>query len=182
MKNFFAMGNIIYLRPASLSDAKGNWYKWLNDRETTKYLTERFWPNTKELQIQFVKRSVSEKNRLIFSICLKNNDKHIGQCALSYINWVHRFADISIIIGEKKFKKGTIALESYNLLLQIAFERLNLLHVKSAMCNPIAEKYHNFLGFKKVGTYKKIFFIDNKHFDMKLYCISGKDWLRKNKK
>ena len=74
MKNSFAMGNKIYLRPASLSDAKGNWYKWLNDRETTKYLTERFWPNTKELQIQFVKSSVSEKNRLIFSICLKNND------------------------------------------------------------------------------------------------------------
>jgi RimJ/RimL family protein N-acetyltransferase len=182
MKNSFGTGNKIYLRPASISDAKGNWYKWLNDREITKYLTERFWPNTKELQIQFVKNNISARDRLIFSICLKNNDKHVGQCALSYINWIQRYANISIIIGEKKFRKGTIALESYNLLLQIAFERFNLLNVKSSLCNPIAEKYHNFLGFKKVGIYKKLFFIDNKYFDFKLYILSRKDWLRKNKK
>ena len=182
MKNSFATGNQIYLRPASLSDAKGNWYKWLNDRETTKYLVDRFWPNTKELQIQFIKNSIENKSRLIFCVCLKRNDKQIGQCALSYINWVHRFADISIIIGEKKYKKGTLALETYNLLLQIAFERLNLLNVKSATCNPMAEKFHKFLGFKKVGSFKKIFFIDNKYLDLHYYCMRRKDWLQKDKK
>ena len=65
MKNSFATGNRIYLKPASLSDAKGNWYKWLNDRETTKYLVNQFWPNTKELQIQFIKNSIENKDRLI---------------------------------------------------------------------------------------------------------------------
>ena len=182
MKNSFATGNKIYLRPASLSDAKGNWYKWMNDRETTKYLAERFWPNTKKLQVQFVKNNLSAENRLIFSICLKKNDKHIGQCALSYINWVHRYADLSLLIGEKKYRKGNIALESLNLLLGIAFERFNLLHVKSCETNPVLDKFHIFLGFKKVGAFKNLLFIDNKYSDIKLYCLSRKDWLLKNKK
>ena len=182
MKNSFATGNQIYLRPASLSDAKGNWYKWLNDRETTKYLVNQFWPNTKELQIQFIKNSIKNKDRLIFCVCLKRNDKQIGQCALSHINWVHRFADISIIIGEKKYKKGTLALETYNLLLQIAFERFNLLNVRSATCDPMTKKFHEFLRFKKAGFFKEFIFIDNKYFDLQYYCMRRKDWLQKDKK
>ena len=179
MKNSFISGNKIYLRPASIADAKGNWYKWLNDREITKYLTNQFWPNTKELQIQFVKNNLKSKDRIIFSICLKKNDKHIGQCALSNINWVYRYGDISIIIGEKKYRTGNIALESYNLLLEVAFSRLNLLNIISGTINPIAIKYHKFLGFKKVGTYKNFYLIDNKNYSQELFVMSKKSWIKK---
>ena len=106
MKNSFITGSSIYLRPANISDAKGDWYKWLNDPEVTKFLTNQFWPNTKEKQINFVKQSINSKERLLFSICLKKNDKHIGQCSLSGINWVHRYADIALLIGNKKFRKS----------------------------------------------------------------------------
>ena len=182
MKNSFISGNKIYLRPASIADAKGNWYKWLNDRDVTKYLTNQFWPNTKELQIQFVKNNLKSKERIVFSICLKKNDKHIGQCAISYINWVHRFGDITILIGERKYRTGNIALEAYNLLLEIAFDRLNLLNINSGLCNPIAKKYHKFLGFKKAGIYKNLFLIDNKSYNLELYTISKKSWKKKIEK
>ena len=63
MKNIFIEGKNIYLRPASIEDAKGNWYKWLNDIEISKYLSNQFWPNTKAKQIEFIKSSLNNKER-----------------------------------------------------------------------------------------------------------------------
>lgn len=174
------MGSKIYLRPASVKDAKGDWYKWLNDREVSRFLIDRFWPNTKEKQLDFVKNSLRSNNdRLIFSICLKKNDKHIGQCSLSSINWVHRYADIAILIGEKRFRKSLISLEAYRLLLEIAFDRFNLNNIKSAMVNPGVEKIHQLLGFKLVGTYKDFLLIDNKKCSIKLYSMNKLTWNKK---
>ena len=176
MKNSFIEGSKVYLRPASIKDAKGNWFKWLNDREVTKYLTNQFWPNTKENQIKFVKGTIQSKERLVFSICLKKNDKHIGQCSLSYINWVHRFADIGMIIGEKKYRNGQYTLEAYKLLLETAFDRLNLENIKSSMANPVAKKLHELLGFKYVGSYKDLFLINDKKTPLNLFYMNKKMW------
>ena len=84
-----------------------------------------------------MKETINSKDRLVFSICLKKNDKHIGQCSLSGVNWVHRYADIALLIGNKKFRKSLYTLEVYKLLFEIAFNRLNLLNIKSATANPI---------------------------------------------
>jgi RimJ/RimL family protein N-acetyltransferase len=176
MKNIFIEGKDVYLRPASIEDAKGDWYKWLNDVETTQYLTNQFWPNTKAKQIEFVKNSLNSKERVVFSVCLKKNHKHIGQCSLSYINWVHRFADIGVIIGDKKSRKGIYALEVYRLLLQISFERFNLENIKSGASNPVAIKFHQLLGFKHIGTYKNLFLVNGKKTSLKLFSINRNTW------
>jgi len=176
MKNIFIEGKNVYLRPASIEDAKGDWYKWLNDVEINKYLANQFWPNTKAKQIEFVKSSLNSKERAIFSVCLKKNHKHIGQCSLSYINWVHRFADIGVVIGDKKFRKGIYALEVYKLLLQIGFKRFNLENIKSAASNPVAIKFHQLIGFKLIGTYKNLFLVNGKKMSLKLFSINRKIW------
>ena len=180
MKNSFITGSSIYLRPANIIDAKGDWYKWLNDPEVTKFLTNQFWPNTKEKQINFVKQSINSKERLLFSICLKKNDKHIGQCSLSGINWVHRYADIALLIGNKKFRKSLYTLEVYKLLFEIVFNRLNLQNLKSATANPVVKKIHQLQGFKHVGVYKNLLSIDNTKTDLDLYVMSKLVW-NKNK-
>ena len=176
MKNIFIEGKNIYLRPASIEDAKGDWHKWLNDIEISKYLSNQFWPNTKAKQIEFVRSSINNKERVVFSVCLKKNHKHIGQCSLSYINWVHRYADIGVIIGDKKFRKGTYALEVCKLLLQIGFERFNLENIKSASANPVATKFHQLIGFKLIGTYKNLLLIDGEKISLKLFSINKKTW------
>ncbi len=180
MKNSFVMGSQVYLRPANISDAKGDWYKWLNDPDVTKFLTNQFWPNTKEKQIKFVKETINNKDRLVFSICLRKNDKHIGQCSLSGINWVHRYADIALLIGDKKFRKSLYTLEVYKLLFEIAFNRLNLLNIKSATANPIVKKIHKLQGFRFVGSFKNLLLIDNKKTDLELFELSNRAW-NKNK-
>ena len=57
--------------------------------------------------------------------------------SLSNINWMHRYATIGILIGEKNYNKGIYATEAYALILKIAFLRLNLLNVKATYCKQI---------------------------------------------
>lgn len=176
MKNSFISGTKIYFRPASINDAKGNWYKWLNDRETTKYLTNQYWPNTKSQQIYFIKSALKTRERIVFSICLNKNNKQIGVCSLSSINWVHRYADIAVVIGERKYRNGHYSLEIYKLLLQVAFNFFNLKNIKSATANPIATKIHQLIGFKKAGSFKNLILVDDKKLSLDLFYLSKKMW------
>ena len=47
---------------------------------------------------------MEDKNRLALSIVTIEDDKHIGVVSLNYINWIHRYADPAIVIGEKKYQ------------------------------------------------------------------------------
>ena len=54
----------------------------------------RFWPNSIESQKIFYDSLHNDRNKLVLSIVLKSNDKHIGVISLACINWVHRYADL----------------------------------------------------------------------------------------
>lgn len=176
LDNYYNIGSNIYLKNATIKDAKGNWYSWLNDKETTKFLGGAFWPNTKEKQIEFVKRALNNNDRIIFSIYLKKKNIHIGQCSLSEINWIHRFAETGMIIGEKKYRKGVYAMEAFKLLLELGFEKLNLENIKSSVINPTAKKLHKLMGFKKAGSFKDLYLIEGKKMSMDLFYINKKIW------
>ena len=77
MYNAYIVGKHVYLRHPTEEDALGNWHEWFSDEQTTKYLVERFWPNSKEAQLEFF-RSLEDRNRLVLSIVTKANDRHIG--------------------------------------------------------------------------------------------------------
>ena len=143
MFNPYAIGKLIYLRSPSLKDAtETSWFEWFSDPETTRYMGDkRFWPNTAETQAEFYEEIKNSKDRLVLLICLKETDELIGVCNLSSINWVHRHADIALVIGEKKYRKGLAAVETFTLLLDIAFNKLNLMNICAGHIetNPITQ-------------------------------------------
>ena len=124
MKNPYIVGKSIYLRHPTLEDVKGDWYEWLSDPEITKYLSERYWPNSIESQSEFFNNLHKSKNKLVLAVCDIKTDKHIGITSLNNINWVHGFAEIALIIGDKNYQSGLNAIESTSLLLKIAFTKL----------------------------------------------------------
>lgn len=87
MNNPYAIGSKIYLRAPTIEDAQGAWYEWFSDPEITKYLGDRYLPNSKEAQIEFFESLLHSKDRVVFSICKLDDDEHIGVCGLSSINW-----------------------------------------------------------------------------------------------
>ena len=130
MINPYIIGKHVYLRHPTEEDANGKWYEWFSDEETTKYLEARYWPNCIENQLEFYNALIKDKRNLVLSIVTRSDDVHIGVLSLSNINWVHRYAEVVMVIGEKSYRKMPYTLEAHILQHKVAFFRLNLLNLK----------------------------------------------------
>ena len=181
MYNAYMIGKHVYLRHPTEEDALGRWHEWFSDEQTTKYLADRFWPNSKDAQIEFLK-SFEDRSRLVLSVVTKEEDEHIGVVSLSSINWVHRYADVTIVIGEKGYNKGAYSIEAFSLILRVAFVRLNLRTMKSgyANSNEASRNLHRLFKFTIVGEYKDLLCIDGHYDDMIVEMLDRETWLRRN--
>jgi len=182
MYNPYIIGKQIYLRHPTEEDALGKWHEWFSDEELTKHMNDRYWPNSKDSQLEYYKSLLNNKSRLALSVVNKSNDEHVGVISLSGINWVHRYAEIAMVIGEKKYMKGPVATESFALMLKVAFVRLNLLNLKSAYskANKNSEVLHRLFKFKPVGIYEELLCIDGHLEDMVVEVLNNKLWFQRN--
>jgi len=181
MYNPYMIGKNVYLRHPTEEDVLGRWHEWFSDEETCKYLGDRFWPNSKEAQLDFWK-SLKDRSRLVLSIVTIEDDKHIGVASLSSINWVHRYAELTTVIGEKEYRKGVYAIDACSMVLKIAFIRLNLRIVKGsrAKSNKAAEYIDRLFNYTVVGEYKNLMCIDGKYDDVVLVMLDKESWLKRN--
>jgi RimJ/RimL family protein N-acetyltransferase len=153
----FIEGKRIYLREVRLSDVNNNYYSWLNDPEVNLFLETKYFPRSIENILNYVKEMDGNPNEIFFAICLNDNNEHIGNIKLGPINWIHRFADISLIIGEKDYWGKGIASEAILELSTFAFSILNL-HKLRAGCyseNIGSKRAFEKVGFKIEGVLKK---------------------------
>jgi len=183
MINPYEKGKTIYLRTPSKDDISKSWYQWFSDSETTEFLADRWWPNSVEAQESFYEHMITNKSSLVLSVCDIKTDAHIGVCSLGSINWVHRNADIALVIGDKKFKNGMVAVETMSLLIKIAFKRLNLLNLRSVYVesHPHTPNLMKLFKFKKVGILKEYFFHNKEYVDMIIAQLQRTDWHKINK-
>ncbi len=182
MYNEYIGGKSVYLRHPNNDDVTGKWHEWLSDWETTMYMSDRFWPNCKESQMDFYDSILLDKSRLVLSAVLKSNEKHIGVVSLSGINWVHQYADVAILIGEKEYRSGSIAAEIFSLILKVAFLKFNLRNVKSAYCssNKGSQALHRMFKFKSVGSYEELLVVNGKSEALNVEILSKESWVSRN--
>lgn len=182
MYNPYAVGSLVYLRHPTLADAEGVWHEWLSDEETTRWLGLRHWPNSVERQREFYESCKRGEERLVLSIIDMETDKHIGVCNLSSINWVHRYCDLAVVIGEQSFRKGPHMLEAVSLLLRIAFLRLNMRIIKSsyAASNEASQAIHDVFRFREVGRLEGLLWDRGRYVDNVIAMLRREDWMRRN--
>ena len=183
MKNPYTIGRTVYLRATCAADIEGNWYQWFSDPEITQYLADRYWPNSAEAQAAFYESTKNSRDRLVLSVCVIGTDEHIGVCNLSSINWVHRYADIAFVVGEKAHRKGPIAVEVMSLLISVAFNRLNLLNLRAVhmASNPHTPLMNKMFGFREVGRYQQMYFDRDTYVDAVHSQLSRAVWAERNK-
>jgi [ribosomal protein S5]-alanine N-acetyltransferase len=148
--NAFLSGQNIYLREITISDVPGAYYRWMNDPAITQFLESRFYPNTMDSLNEYVKNKQADSNNVFLAIVIKENHRHIGNIKLGPINWIHRFADIGIIIGEKDCWGKGYASEAISLVTKFAFNTLNL-HKLTAGCYEMNQG--SVKAFQKAGFY-----------------------------
>ncbi len=180
--NAYAIGERVFLRALTEEDAEGPWHTWFSDENVMRYVG--YWrPNSIAKQKAFFRSRVEESGDLILAVIHKSTGRHIGVVSLSAINWVHRFADIAIIIGDKFAQsEAVLGFEAFSMMLKIGFLRLNLENIKGGY---VAGQEHSSqilaaLRFREIGRVTGLFSINGEKCDHVLVQLSREDWMRRN--
>lgn len=171
--NLFVDGERIYLREIRVSDVDKNYCNWMKDQEVIRFLESRFekWSNHKLRN--YVRKINKNRDYLFWAIIFKDSGKHIGNIKIGPINRTHKFADLGIIIGEKKFWGQGLATEAIKLVVDYCFDKLKLHKLTAgAYRNNIASiKAFKKAGFKIEGIRKEHCLYNGNYLDVVLLGI-----------
>lgn len=163
----FLTGPRLYLREVRPSDVNATYYRWMNDPQVTRYLESRLYPNSLERLREYVASKLSDRDHVFLAIVLHDGDRHIGNIKLGPIHWVHRYADIGLLIGEPDCWGKGYATEAIRLVVDYAFQTLNL-HKLTAGCyalNQGSVKAFQRVGFVIEGVRRERFYYDGAYID-----------------
>ena len=168
MYNKYSEGKKIYLREVRESDVNDEYYNWINDPEINQFLETRFFPRSKNDILSYVRKMDCNPGEIFFAICIKENDKHIGNIKLGPINWIHRKGDISLVIGNKEYWGKGIAAEAIGLVVDFAFNVLNLHKLCAGYyeSNIGSAKAFAKCGFTEEGSYRQEYFFNGNFIDV----------------
>lgn len=169
-RQHFIEGTRIFLREVRAEDVNEGYYQWMNDDDVTRYTESRFYPYSKEQLCNYVTALDGRTDSVFLAIVEKSSQQHIGNIKLGNINWIHRRADIGIIIGDKQYWGKGYGSEAICLLSDYAFQKLNL-HKVWAGCyidNIASIKAFEKAGFEREGVQKRHVFYAGKYVDVVL--------------
>ena len=109
---------IVFLRDITMEDVTLRYVGWLNDPEVNKYLESRFIEWNLESLSLYIKKVCSDPKYKLMAII--SDDVHIGNIKIGPINLEHKFADMGIFIGDKKFWRQGLASKSICAAIQQA--------------------------------------------------------------
>ncbi len=139
--------------------------KWRNDPEIQEMVAGHKYFVSSETEKAWVQNSISAKDRIVLAICLKENDKYIGNVMLQEIDWINRVGRVPIMIGDKtEWHKG-YATEARMMMIKFAFEErgLNRIWAKILEENKSSIRLHEKCGFKKEGLMRKSIYKDGRY-------------------
>ncbi len=146
-RNKILCGEKCYLAPIQPEDAE-RWAVWFNDLDVTLPLGDEAYTLTGlEVERENVLESM-RRHDLVFSILRLDSDELIGRCVLFSVNRTDRSAMLGIVIGEKSCWNQGYGSEALILLLDYAF---NLLNLNSVMLGVFAFNQRAAASYRKVG-------------------------------
>lgn len=169
------IGKKVILRPRKKDLDLDNCWRWINDPEITPFIqaigpidfrTEEEWFNK------------SDTNNKVFVIVDKVTGKAIGNMGLHDIDWIHRFATSGAIIGEKEYWGKGFGTDAKMLLLDYAFNTLNLQKVCSSVYefNSRSLGYNKHCGYVEEGRLRKQRFKNGQYWDEIRLGVFREEW------
>ncbi len=165
-------GKKVALRALEREDLKVL-HKWQNDEEIMRLA--RSFPDhvisMEALGVEFEKELKGEDTgRRAYIIEEKSSGKPVGWATIRVHKWTGRMtgADVGLALGEKQAWNKGYGTETTRLLLEEAFQQLNLHRAEwwTFAENTASLKLATKMGFREEGRLREVVFFDNKFHDM----------------
>lgn len=179
MQNPFLTGEKIYLR--SLQDGDAVVAARAENHPDPRAHLYIALPASVEMQKEKLLNLDKDHHAIVFTICTIDPDQPIGITEFVRIDWIGRMATFYIAIAEKANWNRGYGREATKLMVDYAFNTLNLnrvqLHV--SVENARAVKVYQEIGFKIEGALREAMFFDGNYHDFYLMAILKKEWLER---
>lgn len=156
-------GERLFLSPLNPKDIE-IYTKWMNDKSVSENIGSYYKMISLPIEEKWIEKA-SKKNN--FAIVLRQNNELIGNISLTNINYINQTATLGIFIGENKNRNKGYGKEAIKLILEYAFNTLNLKNIMLCVCsfNKNAIRTYENIGFKKIGSRRKAIYRDGKNYD-----------------
>lgn len=174
------VGNKVYLSPIN-SDDYLKYVEWLNDYDITKGINHYIDIISINGEKEYLEKLQNEKYN--FAIVCMDNDELLGNISLMNVSNIDKTAELGIMIGNKKYHSCGYGSEAIILLLNYAFNHINLNNImlKVYSFNTGAIKAYEKCGFKIFGIWKNSHYFEGEYVD-EIFMNVLKDDFYKNEK
>ncbi len=155
--------------------------KWMNDPKVRIFARNIMPTRVEDVKKWREPREGRISNFVEFEIWHIKDQKPIGTAGLGHIDWVNGWANAFMSIGESEYWNMNIATEATELLVEYAFNELNLNKLHGGVCVEnigswsVAEK----IGFEFEGIEEDEFYVDGKYLGVKAYRLLKEDWMKR---
>ena len=165
------------LRSLRPEDASAAYLAWLNDPEVLRFRGSKAFPSTMD-DLKAYLSSLKSRGDLALAMLLKENGRHIGNITLNSILWVHRSAELSMMIGAKDVWGQGYAKEAIEVLCAHAFNAVGLNRLWAESPNPAFNAAVRALGWSHEGTKRQAFLLDGRYVDIECFGLLKEAFLR----
>lgn len=157
--------------------------KWLNDPRLSIFMREFDDMLADENVQEWYDKSIHDPAQVDFSIVNMKNAELVGACTLVNIDGRNSAAEARLFIGEEQFWNKGYGTEALLLLLDYAFNVLNLHNVRLSVnaINKNAIHVYEKLGFKLAGKLRESRTYLRKRYDLYLMDMLAREFDKKHK-
>ena len=123
----------VYLRELLPSDVNEHYLEWFNNDAVLEFLEVRKGQLTIDNVLAYIKEGRDSESYYMYAVCLKENDKHIGNLKVGPINRKHMLADLVTVIGDKEQWGKGLATDAIKQGNKLAFEKYNVRKLTGGM-------------------------------------------------
>ena len=173
------LGERVMLREYRADDI-GDIRKWVNDAETTRYLSTRFWPpQTMVDSEEFLSRMLqSSHNAYNFVIADRADERYLGQLDMFRVDWRLRCGELGMVIGSEANRGQGLGREALGLM-----QRFRLPHAGPGAAGNggphgkrRARRCYQKAGFVLEGVKRHAFFTDGRFCDVGILSILSDEY------
>jgi RimJ/RimL family protein N-acetyltransferase len=172
----FMKGPRVEMRPVLKSDVP-LLTKWINDPDVRMFL-KSYLPMSDDDEVTWVE-SLSSRKPTNICFMLVVNGVTIGTMGLHNIRFKDGVATTGALIGEKEYWGKGFGSEAKMLLLNYAFNTLNLRKICSNVIafNTRSHKYSLKCGYNEEGRRKRQYYQDGRYWDEIQLAVFKRNWL-----